>query len=108
MGGNPPASKRDKFLLKVEILSSKRDLHELLDHQAEDRGNIVHTVMAAAYKRCKHSFNEGKECSKTLLRQSFTLTTRSRIVLVGANSQLQVHEHTPHKSYALSIVTAHL
>ena len=50
MGGNPPASKRDKFLLEVEILSSKRDLHELLDHQAEDLGNIVYTVMAAAYK----------------------------------------------------------
>ena len=71
--------------LKVEILSSKRDLHELLDHQAEDLGNIVHTVMAAAYKRCKHCFNEEEECSKTLLRQSFTLTTRFRIVLLGIN-----------------------
>ena len=67
-GRESPPSERDKFLLKVEILSSKHDFHELLDRQAEDLGNIAHTVMAAAYKRCIHYLNEGEECSKTLLR----------------------------------------
>ena len=62
--GIPQQANETNFSLKWKILSSKRDFHELLDRRAEDLGNTVHTVMAAAYKRCIHCFNEGGSAPK--------------------------------------------